>query len=53
VLWHFNLKLVAWAKRKYKRFKGSRTQAAIFLGKIAERQPQMFTHWKMGMVRFA
>jgi len=50
---HFNLKLVMWAKRKYKRFGGSKTQAAIFLEKIAERQPQLFAHWKMRMLAFA
>jgi RNA-directed DNA polymerase len=50
---HFNLKLVTWTKRKYKRFGGSKSQAAEFLEKIAEKQPQMFAHWKMGMLAFA
>jgi len=47
---HFNMKLVAWVKRKYKRFKGHKTRAAIFLEKLSERQPQLFAHWKIGMV---
>jgi RNA-directed DNA polymerase len=50
MLRHFNLTLVAWAMRKYKRLKGHKTRAAIFLEKIAEREPQLFAHWKRGMV---
>jgi RNA-directed DNA polymerase len=47
---HFNLTLVAWAMRKYKRFRSRKTQAAIFLEKIAKKQPQLFVHWQRGMV---
>ncbi len=47
---HFNCTLVAWAMRKYKRFRGRKTQAAIFLENIAKRQPHLFVHWKRGMV---
>lgn len=47
---HLNLKLVIWAKRKYKRLRGSKTRATKFLLKIAEAQPQLFAHWKLGMV---
>lgn len=50
VIRHLNLKLVTWTKRKYKRFNGNRTRAGKFLEKIAERQPQLFAHWKAGMV---
>jgi RNA-directed DNA polymerase len=49
MLRHFNLSLVAWAMRKYKRLKGRKTRAAIFLEKIVEREPQLFVHWKRGM----
>lgn len=49
LLRHFNLTLVAWAMRKYKRLKGHKTRAAIFLEKIVEREPQLFVHWKRGM----
>lgn len=49
VLRHFNLTLVAWAMHKYKKFRSHKTRAAIFLGKIAEREPQLFVHWNKGM----
>jgi RNA-directed DNA polymerase len=47
---HFNCTLVMWAMRKYKRFRNRKTQAAIFLEKIAKREPHLFAHWKCGMV---
>jgi RNA-directed DNA polymerase len=50
VLRHFNMTLVAWAMQKYKRFKGHKTRAAIFIEKISEKQPGLFIHWKRGMV---
>lgn len=50
VLGHFNKTLVAWAMRKYKKLKGHKTQAALFIQEIAKREPQMFPHWKKGTV---
>jgi RNA-directed DNA polymerase len=50
VLRHFNKTLVAWAMRKYKKLKGHKTRAAIFLQDIARRQPGLFVHWKKGML---
>lgn len=49
VLTHFNKTLVAWAMSKYKKLKGHKTRASVFLMKIAERQPQLFVHWNIGM----
>ena len=49
VLRQFNKILKAWAMRKYKRLKGHKTKAALFIGQIAQRQPQLFEHWKRGM----
>ena len=46
---HFNKTLVAWAMRKYKRFKNHKTRASIFLEKLCEKEPQLFAHWKIGM----
>jgi RNA-directed DNA polymerase len=46
---HFNKTLVAWAMRKYKPLARSKTRAAKFLEKIAEKEPQLFAHWKAGM----
>lgn len=50
MLSHFNKTLVAWAMRKYKKFRGHKTRASQFIKGICERQPTLFAHWKMGMV---
>jgi len=50
VLDHFNKTLIKWAMRKYKKLKGHKTRAGIFIEKIAERDPSLFAHWKIGMV---
>ena len=47
---HFNNTLVAWAMRKYKRLKGHKTRASLFLEKVAEKQPRLFVHWRNGTV---
>jgi RNA-directed DNA polymerase len=49
VLRHFNKTLVAWAMRKYRRLKGHKTRASLFLQGTAERHPHMFVHWQRGM----
>jgi hypothetical protein len=46
---HFNKTLVAWARRKFKKFRG-KTRAGILLENIAKRDPRLFAHWKIGMV---
>jgi RNA-directed DNA polymerase len=50
VLRHFNKTLVAWAMRKYKKLRGRKTEASIFMQRIAKKEPHLFAHWKMGMV---
>lgn len=50
MLGHFNRTLVAWAMRKYKKLRGHKTRASQFVKGIAERQPNLFAHWKIGMV---
>lgn len=52
VLGHFNETLIAWAIRKYNKLKGRKTEAAIFMQAIAKREPQLFVHWKKGMIRW-
>jgi hypothetical protein len=47
---HFNVTLIAWVMRKYKRFKGRRTRAGQFLEKILQRSPKLFAHWRIGMI---
>lgn len=46
---HFNLTLVAWAMNKYKLLRNRKIKAAIFLERIAEKQPRLFAHWRSGM----
>jgi RNA-directed DNA polymerase len=46
---HFNKTLTAWAMHKYKKFMGHKTRASRYVQKIAQQNPQMFAHWKMGM----
>lgn len=47
---HFNKTLIAWAMRKFGRFRDRKTWASIFMEKISEREPSLFAHWKAGMV---
>lgn len=47
---HLNKTLVAWAMRKYRRFKGHKTRAGLFMQNIAEREPHLFVHWQRGVV---
>ena len=50
VLRHFNMTLVAWARKKYKPLQRHKTRACIFLERISKEQPNLFTHWKIGMI---
>lgn len=50
VLGHFNETLIAWAMHKFKKLKGRKTIAALFIQKIARREPTLFVHWKRGTV---
>jgi RNA-directed DNA polymerase len=50
MLGHFNRTLVAWAMRKYKKLRGHKTRASRFVKGISERQPNLFAHWRIGMV---
>lgn len=43
----FNMTLVKWAMRKYKKING-KTRAAILLQNIQRKQPNLFTHWQLG-----
>lgn len=51
---HFNKSLVKWAMRKFKKLKGHKTKATIFIEEISKRQPRLFDHWGKTMgVAFA
>ncbi len=44
---HLNYKLVVWASRKFKRFRGHRRRAERWLLDVAQRQPGLFAHWRL------
>jgi len=46
---HFNKSLVSWSMRKFKKLRGRKTRAAIFMEEISKRQPQLFVHWGSSM----
>jgi RNA-directed DNA polymerase len=45
---HINISLAAWAMRKYKRLRKSRTRAGVFMSEVRRKCPQLFAHWKFG-----
>lgn len=50
VLMYFNRAIATWIMRKYENFKGRKTGAGNLLADIAKRNPDMFAHWKIGIV---
>ena len=48
---HFNLTLVAWAMKKYKKLKGRRTEANKFIENIARSESRLFVHWRQGVTQ--
>lgn len=46
---YLNRALVQWVRRKYKRFMRHRRMAEYWLGRLARRDPKLFSHWKMGI----
>jgi RNA-directed DNA polymerase len=49
VLRHLNEALAAWARRKYKRFRRRERAAMHWLGRIAQRDPNLFVLWQLGV----
>ena len=49
LLRYVNLTLVAWARRKFKRFRGHKIRASCFLQKLVRRNANLFVHWQLGM----
>ncbi|MEI6469995.1 MAG: group II intron reverse transcriptase/maturase [Betaproteobacteria bacterium] len=45
----FNKVLKAWAMRKYKKLRGRKTMASLFILKIQKENPQLFSHWSHGL----
>ena len=49
VLRYVNQTLVAWAMRKFKRFKRHKVPASQFLQRLATECVDLFVHWRLGM----
>jgi len=49
VLVHMNRALAHWARRKFKRLANHKRRAEHWLGRIAKREPKLFSHWQMGI----
>jgi RNA-directed DNA polymerase len=47
---HIDWALARWATRKFKRLRGHRRRARLWIGRIARRQPGLFPHWRTGFV---
>jgi RNA-directed DNA polymerase len=45
-----NRRLVWWAMQKYKRFRGRQRQATHWLRRLARLRPELFAHWRLGIV---
>ena len=41
--------LTRWSMRKFKKLRGHQRRAAHWLGRIAQREPNLFAHWKLGV----
>lgn len=50
VLRHMNNALVVWARRKYKKLARHKTRAIRWLGRLAKNVPELFAHWRLGIV---
>lgn len=44
-----NEHLARWAQRKYKRLRGRPGRTYRFLSRVAEREPDLFAHWTIGL----
>jgi hypothetical protein len=49
LLRYVNQTLVAWAMRKFKRFKDHKVRASQFLQRLAAERKDLFVHWAIGM----
>jgi RNA-directed DNA polymerase len=50
LLRYVNLRLLAWAMRKFKRFKAHKIRASQFLQRLSRQSAHLFVHWRLGMI---
>jgi len=46
---YVNHTLLAWVRRKYKRFKAHKIRASRFLQRLVKEHASLFVHWRLGM----
>ena len=49
VLRHVDQALIRWARRKHKKLHNHQRRATHWIGRVARREPKLFTHWQMGI----
>jgi RNA-directed DNA polymerase len=49
LLRYVNQTLLAWAQRKFKRFRTHKVRASRFLQKLARENANLFMHWRIGL----
>jgi RNA-directed DNA polymerase len=47
---HFNITIIMWVMRKFRKFKRHKIRASKFLERICKCNPNLFAHWRIGMV---
>jgi len=47
---YFDRRLIDWARRRYKRFNRSFTQACRWYYRFKRKNPELFAHWRMGFI---
>lgn len=50
ILKHINKALQKWVRRKYKKIAKSKERSRNWIKEVARRKPELFKHWKMGIV---
>jgi hypothetical protein len=54
ILRYVNQTVLAWARRKFKRFGSGKARASRFLQRIVAQRTDLFVHWQLGLIgRFA
>ena len=48
---HLNNILARWASRKYKRLRGHKRRAFLWMQGVVRRQPRLFAHWQLSQVK--
>jgi RNA-directed DNA polymerase len=46
---YVNQTLLAWAMRKFKRFRGHKIRTSHFLQRLVQDHARLFVHWQLGL----